>query len=194
MSTAASEGSATARALAWWARGACGLLADARRRWYLYLLLGAAWTLAMVRVFVHPTPVLPILFNWTPSLPYRVAYVEYGARRLARGDTIVYSFSGEAGLKDYPGLRHQPFFKRIVGVPGDTVSVDGRDVFVNGVYAGTARPHTKDRRPLQPIAATVIPPGKLYVQGTSPDSFDSRYRSSGLVDFADVVAKVRPVF
>ena len=194
MSTAASTGSAPARALAWWGRGARGLLADARRRWYLYLLLGAAWALALIRVFVHPTPVLPVLFNWTPSLPYRVAYVEYGARRLARGDTNVYSFAGEAGLKDYPGLRHQPFFKRIAGVPGDTVSVDGRDVFVNGVYAGTAKTHTKDHLALQPIAATVIPAGKLYVQGTSPDSFDSRYRSSGLVDFGDVVAKVRPVF
>ena len=194
MTAAVSQESVVSRALAWWARGARGLLADARRRWTLYLLLAAVWTLAMVRVFVHPTPLVPVLFNWTPSLPYRVAYVEYGTKRLARGDTIVYSFAGEAGLKDYPGLRHQPFFKRIAGVPGDTVSVDGRDVLVNGVYAGTAKTHTKDRLALQPIAATVIPPGKLYVQGTSPDSFDSRYRSSGLVDFADVVAKVRPLF
>jgi type IV secretory pathway protease TraF len=31
------------------------------------------------------------------------------------------------------------------------------------------------------------------VQGTSADSFDSRYRSSGLVSTADVVARVRPL-
>ena len=58
---------------------------------------------------------------------------------------------------------------------------------------GRAKTHTFDRRPLDPIAPTVIPPGHVYVQGTSADSFDSRYRSSGLVSTADVVARVRPL-
>ena len=47
--------------------------------------------------------------------------------------------------------------------------------------------------PLEPIVPTVIPAGHLYVQGSSADSFDSRYRSSGLVSAADVVARVRPL-
>ena len=41
---------------------------------------------------------------------------------------------------------------------------------------------------------TVIPPGHYYVQGTGPDSFDSRYRSSGLVRADQVIATVVPLF
>jgi conjugal transfer pilin signal peptidase TrbI len=156
-------------------------------------IFGAIWALALTRVFIHHTPVLPVLFNWTASLPYRIVVVDHGPMPLARGDLIVYAFDGEAAERDYPGLKRQPFFKRIVGVAGDVVTVDGRDVFINGLPVGRAKTHTFDRRPLDPIAPTVIPPGHVYVQGTSADSFDSRYRSSGLVSTADVVARVRPL-
>ena len=44
---------------------------------------------------------------------------------------------------------------------------------------GVAKTHSFNRRPLEPITDLVIPPGHYYVQGTSPDSFDSRYRASG---------------
>ncbi len=44
-----------------------------------------------------------------------------------------------------------------------------------------------------PIAPTVIPAGHLYVQGTSPDSFDSRYSLSGLVRVQDVRSRVIPL-
>ncbi len=106
----------------------------------------------------------------------------------------MYAFEGEAARRDYPGLKDQPLFKRIAGVAGDMVTVAGRDVFVNGVPVGRAKSHTFDRRALEPIEATVIPQGYLYVQGTSPDSFDSRYRNSGLVAVRDVAAKVHPLF
>ena len=187
-------GAPRADLFSWWARGVCLLAVEMRRRWYLFVLVAAVWMLAIVRLFVHHAPILPLMFNWTPSVPYRVVYVDYGSRTLTRGDLIVYAFEGEAACKDYPGLKDQPFFKRIAGVAGDTVTVAGREVFINGVSVGRAKTHTFDRRPLEPIEATVIPPGFLYVQGTSPDSFDSRYRASGLVAVRDVAAKVQPLF
>ena len=178
---------------AWLRNGARAVLADARRHRTVFAIFGAIWALALIRVFIHPVPVIPVLFNWTPSLPYRILLVDRGPAALARGDLIVYAFEGEAAQADYPGLKRQAFFKRIVGVAGDVVSVEGRDVFVNGQHVGRAKTHTFDRHPLDPIAATVIPPGQVYVQGSSADSFDSRYRSSGLVNLADVVARVRPL-
>ena len=73
--------------------------------------------------------------------------------------------------------------------------VEGRSVLVNGQNMGVAKRFAAATRlPLEPIAPTVIPPHYLYMQGTSPDSFDSRYRLSGLVHVADVIAVVRPVF
>lgn len=168
-------------------------LRHVRRRWYLYLPVAVIWGLAYTRLYVDPTPRLPVLFNWTASLPYRVALVRYGPHQLERGDYIVFSFAGDAQVS-YPGLRGQPFFKQVRGLPGDVVTVEGHAVALNGEVVGLAKPRAFDRRPLEPIAATVIPPEHYYVQGTGPDSFDSRYRSSGLVRADQVIAAVVPLF
>ena len=168
-------------------------LRHTRSRWYLYAPVLAVWGFAYARLFVDPTPRVPVLFNWTPSLPYRVALLQYGPHALQRGDYIVFAFAGDAQA-DYPGLRGQPFFKIVRGLPGDTVTVSDRTVTVNGQVVGTAKTHAFDRRPLDPIAPTVIPPGHYYVQGTSADSFDSRYRASGLVRAEQVLGTVVPLF
>lgn len=170
------------------------LLRHARAHWILYTPVFAIWGLAFTRLFIDPTPHLPILFNWTPSVPYNVALVQYQNRQpLKRGDFVIYAFDGEA-QRIYPGLRAQPFFKQISGVPGDRVTAVGRQVFVNGKSVGIAKAATFDRHPLDPIAETLIPPGHYYVQGTHPDSFDSRYRASGLVRTEQVIGKVTPLF
>lgn len=179
--------------LRWWHRGAAALLADLRRHRCIAFLIATIWVLAAYRVLVDPTPRMPILFNWTPSLPYRVVIVDPLPRPLARGDLVVYAFAGDAGRAAYPGLWRQPLFKVIAGVPGDVVTVQGRNVFVNGVHVGLAKEQAFDRRPLAPIQPGVIPSGHYYVQGSSSDSFDSRYGSSGLVGAGDVVARVWPI-
>ena len=162
-------------------------------RWYLYVPVFAVWGFAYARVFIDPTPRVPVLFNWTPSLPYSVALVQYGPHTLRRGDYVVFAFAGEAQAA-YPGLHGQPFFKIVRGMPGDAVTVEDRVVAINGEVVGQAKTHAYDRRPLDPISATVIPPGHYYVQGTSPDSFDSRYRASGLVRAEQVLGTVVPLF
>lgn len=178
----------------WWTQSLSGLVAEVRHRWYWFIALALIWALALVRLFVYQVPVLPIMFNWTPSIPYRMVYVDYGPHSLQRGDFIVYRFANPAAEQDYPGLKGQPFFKRVVGLPGDKVTVVDRNVFVNGLFVGYAKPYTFDHRPLEPLLPIVIPMGQLYVQGTSADSFDSRYRNSGLVDEHQVQAKVHPIF
>lgn len=164
-----------------------------RRRWILYLPVFAIWGLAYVRLFIDPMPRLPVLFNWTPSLPYRVALLVKDVGDLHRGDYVVFAFEGRAQA-DYRGLRDQPFFKIVRGLPGDAITVQGRVVAINGVPVGVAKTHAYDRRPLAPIAPTVIPPGYFYVQGTSPDSFDSRYAASGLVRTEQVIGRALPLF
>lgn len=170
-----------------------GLLGHMRLRWYLYTPVFAVWAFAYARLFVDPTPRLPLLFNWTPSLPYHVAWLQSGAAPLQRGDLVVFRFEGPAQTR-YPGLRGQPFFKRVCGLPGDIVTVQGRLVRVNGASVGMAKTHAFDRQPLAPIAPLVIPPGHYFVQGTDPDSFDSRYRDSGLVRAEQVLGVVVPLF
>lgn len=184
-----------ARGVLHWPRKFVGdSLRDARAYWYLYASVFVIWGLAFARVFIDPTPHLPLLFNWTPSLPYTVALMHYGSQQPLRpGDFIVYGFDGEA-QRIYPGLRAQPLFKQVRGVPGDRVTALDRQIFVNGAPVGFAKPYTFDGHPLEPIAETVIPPGFYYVQGTHPNSFDSRYRASGLVPARWVIGKVIPLF
>lgn len=161
--------------------------------WIAMLAVLGIWTLALVRVLVDPTPRLPLVFNWTPSVPYHVALAHYDPGALHRGDYILFRFDGQEQLR-HPGLRAQPFFKQIAGLPGDVVQVHGRVVTVNGKSVGTAKAHTFDRQPLATIEVGVIPPGHYFVQGASADSFDSRYRSSGLVRADQVIATLTPLF
>lgn len=158
----------------------------------MYGPLAAIWALALTRALVDPTPRVPLLFNWTPSLPYQVAWLTCGPWQYARGDFVVFLFAGEAE-EHYPGLKGQPFFKIVSGVAGDVISVRDRAVFVNGEAVGFAKTHAFDGRRLEPIAEGVIPPGWLYVRGTDANSFDSRYRSAGLVRIEQIIGRVRPL-
>ena len=187
---------AAIQASGWWrlhVRSFAEFLRHMRRRWYLYLPVLAIWGFAYVRLFVDPTPRVPLLVNWTPSLPYHVALMQFQQRPVRRGDLIVFAFAGEAQAH-YRGLRGQPFFKRVRGVPGDVVTVSDRTVFVNGEAVGRAKTHAYDGHPLATIAPVVIPPGHYYVQGIGPHSFDSRYAESGLVRDGQVVGIVQPIF
>jgi conjugal transfer pilin signal peptidase TrbI len=150
------------------------------KRWYVYLPLVLAWSVAQ-----HY-----LLFNWTRSLPYSVVWLD-PTFTFARGDLIVYRFDGEILMHLKKGQR---FFKRIVGVPGDRVSVEDRRVLVNGADVGIAMRYTLDGHRLDPLEPGVIPPGYLYVQGTHEMSFDSRYRESGLVHVSQIIGKVHVIF
>ena len=178
----------------WLFRGARLMRSDLRR-WYVpYLLLLVIWAVASIRLFGNVIPDLPIRFNWTPSLPYKVVWVERSSRPLVRGEFVIYRFVGAGGDGDQRALKDQALFKQVAGVPGDVVTTVDRAVFVNGESVGVAKVRTHDRKPLSPITSGTIPEGYVYVRGTSPDSFDSRYSAAGLVPVSAVLSRVKPVF
>lgn len=168
-------------------------LARDRKAWLPLGALFVIWLLAFLRLFVDPTPRLPLLFNWTRSLPYRVAWLERGVTQLDRGEFVLYAFSGKA-VADYLGLASQPFFKIVAGLPGDPIRVEERNVFVANEYVGFAKLRTFDGRPLTPVASSVVPAGHYYVRGTGADSFDSRYQEAGFVAPREIIGKVTPWF
>ena len=178
----------------WAWRSASTLFGDLRRRWYLYVFLVAAWVPLLFRFSGDRVPVVPLVFNITGSLPYTVAIVIRNPGPIRRGDFVVFSFEGDTRSVKAPGLAHEPFFKRVAGLPGDLVEVHDRDVFVAGEHLGRAKARTKAGVALEPIHSMVIPAGSYYVQGTMPDSFDSRYTAVGLVLHENIAYKVRPLF
>ena len=92
--------------------------------------------------------------------------------------------SGDVVIFDPPAAlgASVPYLKRVVGAPGDAVSVDAAgEVSLNGEAVARAKPRALDGRPLGPIAPVTIPPGHYYLHADHADSHDSRYAEIGLV-------------
>jgi signal peptidase I len=116
----------------------------------------------------------------------KTAYLLSGPQR---GDLAVYH------PQEFPDLI---FLKRIVGMPGETIELRDRVVFINGkkieepyvrfIEAADAKDGQRDS-----LASTVIPPDAYFVMGDSRDnSNDSRY--SGPVERKKIVGKAVTVF
>ncbi len=164
--------------MAWLGRESLALLRSPFRYWpaTLVILPMLVWSAMHFRV------------NLSPSLPWTVARVEYG-RVPALGEYMLYEYRGPI-----EGLPSHTFFKRVAGVAGDPVRVEGRTVWVAGRLIGQAAEHTRRGVPLTTIQAAVIPVGYLFAQGDHPASFDSRYAESGLVPIGAVIGVAHPVF
>ena len=75
-----------------------------------------------------------------------------------------------------------PYLKRVLGMPGDTISMDAAgEVSLNGEAVARAKPRALDGRTLVPIAPVTIPAGHYYLHADHADSHDSRYAEVGLV-------------
>lgn len=91
-----------------------------------------------------------------------------------RGDIVVFR---------YPVDPSKDFIKRVIGLPGDSIRIQDKKVFVNGQlldepYAA----HTDERilpasvNPRDNMDTVVVPPDHLFVMGDNRDeSYDSRF-------------------
>ncbi|KAB1441776.1 signal peptidase I [Pseudodesulfovibrio senegalensis] len=79
-----------------------------------------------------------------------------------RGDVIVFK---------YPENPDVDFIKRVVAVPGDTVEIRGKKLYVNGKL--DKNPHANHKDP------TVYPKAARFPDRLSPDQFDAYFNGSG---------------
>jgi hypothetical protein len=109
------------------------------------------------------------------SLEGRAFLVLKGAS-YGRGDII--------GIQDFelPNHSRMPhLLKKVMGLPGDKVSVRDNKVFINDLLIGPLFKETSTGNPLIPIQHQIIPDHCLFLSGTHPRSFDSRYLEFGLL-------------
>jgi len=101
-------------------------------------------------------------------------------RPIRRGDVIVFK---------YPGNRERDFIKRVIGLPGETLEVRNKKVYINGKMLD--EPYVRYLEPPQSPSAyaevtsfdlrerygpVTIPAGKYFMMGDNRDnSEDSRY-------------------
>ena len=90
----------------------------------------------------------------------------------------------------YQGL----MIKKIIGVAGDKICCHDDKLFVNEGAIGSLQPTATDGRVLHPIKSQIIPAGYVFLAGTHPRSFDSRYEELGLIPVGALQGLVFPLF
>lgn len=167
--------------IAQWMYVAGVLRGHARRRWWAYGLSAAAfaWCGAHYR----------IALNMSDSLPGSMYLVILHSKPGAVGDYVAFEWQRHQFYR-----RNWVFIKRVAGLPGQAVAVRQRAVFIDGMPVGYAKPFSSRGVPLEPIEPGVIPHGYLYAAAPHPDSLDSRYRVTGLIQGKRIVGKAYALF
>jgi len=120
----------------------------------LLLLAGLASAVVLVNSYVITSTVvigesmLPTLHPWEVCWMQRVQ--PYAP---ARGDIVMFRTA------DDPPLR---FIKRVIALPGETIAIEAGQVLINS--QPLSEPYTTGN-PAWSLAATNVPPGKVYVIG-----------------------------
>ncbi len=81
------------------------------------------------------------------------------------------------------------FTKHLSGVAGDKIRKFDKWVWVGGKGAGYLNAQTTKGEKLTPIKHEIIPQGYVFLSGTHPRSFDSRYQEFGLVAANKIVGR-----
>ena len=142
---------------------------------------------AVILFFMRPTIVKEssmsnTLLNNDYVFVSKQSYTLFG--EMEHGDIIVF----KSGLTTASGAK-KLLVKRIIALPGDTISITGGKVYLNG--EALDEPYTKDGYTSTEMDEITIPENKLFAMGDNrQNSADSRSKSVGLVDFDDVVGKV----
>ncbi|PRQ65179.1 S26 family signal peptidase [Vibrio mediterranei] len=128
-----------------------------------------------------------ITFNTTKSLGYHIFITDKRQIPSKHGQFVKFQMPTNKYFKS------SHWTKRIVGVPGDVITVDHRMVFINGKSVGYAKPKSASGKLYYPIEPTVIPEGYYYLQADHLDSYDSRYKSLGLIHETTFLGRDYPV-
>jgi signal peptidase I len=101
-------------------------------------------------------------------------------REPQRGDILVFEFPEDRQIPAWQFWKRRDFIKRLIGLPGDTVEIRNKQVFINGkplitpeavFKEGTSIVAGRDNMP--PIK---VPAGHYFMMGDNRDrSYDSRF-------------------
>jgi signal peptidase I len=202
--------------------------------WILFLMLplplAIAWFAFAAAWEARSSGRVGRLWPWLAALAlYTLTLVSFGAYHmpssameptLLSGDTFLTDTvswrlgrapkRGELVVIRYPVDRNQTFVKRVIGIPGDRLHLEHKQLYRNGAlvpepfasHTSSGEDRYRDNFPSDPTSVLpaaqpmlqrvingeiVVPPGQYFVMGDNrDDSLDSRYW--GFVPRADIVA------
>lgn len=115
------------------------------------------------------------------SYGIRLPFVEHTVFQYSepqRYDIVVFTRPDEPASKDIESDMN--YIKRVIGLPGETIEVTGRKVFINGQPLMDDNKAVWQEGGLVSLAPTVIPPGHVVLMGDNRDhSKDSRLWATG---------------
>lgn len=120
------------------------------------------------------------LINGSPSLPNWAFWLDRDAP-IKRGSLIFFKPPESALVTRHFGDDPKMFGKRVIGLPGDAVSHEGMQVFVNGKQVATRFARTRLGITLTRGPEGPVPENCFYVGTDHPRGLDSRYGEIGFV-------------
>lgn len=118
-------------------------------------------------VKVEGTSMMPTLTDQERIFINKFTY-RFGLGEISRGDTVVFW---------YPQDTSKSYIKRVIGVPGDRVRVEGGQVYVNGqaLTEDYVPPENRDFSSWREAREQTVPEGRYFVLGDHRNqSSDSR--------------------
>ncbi len=122
----------------------------------------------------------------------------YGIKNPFNGETLIPVSTPERGdvvVFRYPKDRSIDYIKRVVGIPGDTIVMKDKQLFINGEK--TTDPHAwisnteilpKTESVRDNFGPVIVPKGHIFVMGDNRDnSYDSRFW--GFVDEKEILGQ-----
>jgi conjugal transfer pilin signal peptidase TrbI len=156
------------------------------------LAWGAAGIAVAIAIFAAK---YTLTINTTPSLPIRLAIIEKGTFPNQVGQLLAFRSAGYGPLPK--GI---VVVKRVLGVPGDTVSHIPATTPAHQAITRVAHGQTVIEQPVRRLSRSFaplplgpsgrIPDMHYHVGGDHPDSFDSRYALMGWVRADQVIGTV----
>lgn len=134
----------------------------------------------------------------TPSVKHRIWWLSQDTFQVRQGQYVLFHlpYSSLAGMvvpESVVSGEDIQAIKRVGCDEGEMLNRKGRDFFCKEEFLGRAKEQSQNGEPLTPfLFSGRIPPGKVFLVGDHPDSFDSRY--FGLVEKSNYLAWARPIF
>ncbi len=142
----------------------------------LFLFLGINAVSARIRV--ESVSMQPTLFAGNFVVVDKLAF-QFG--KPGRGDIIVFHFP--------PDPDQDPYIKRVIGLPGDHILVEGGEVLINGIRV--SEPYLT--RQTRQGGEWIVPPDSLFVMGDNRNN-SSDSRAWGMVPMENVIGKALLVY
>jgi signal peptidase I len=152
--------------------------------WVLSIIIAVALALVVHNyvgqiIGVDGPSMEPTLFTGEHML---VTKYTYHFKQPERGEIIIVHFPDERAN----------YVKRLIGLPGDTISARNNHLYVNGVELD--EPYLYENVVIGNMEEITVPEGCIYVMGDNRgNSRDSRSSSVGPLPYANIVGKVQAV-